>query len=134
MVPNAIVLGECVRAGGEPVSTTAGALYALVLHFSYAGARPCTASQATFARQLRLGTRQIRNLLRQLEDAGLIFIVHRGRGLANETVPLLLPLPERKSASDQVGNQSAAEEQSREKDGIEGEQSDGSDSSKRARA
>ena len=134
MVPNPVVRGDCVGANGEPISNTARALYALILYFSHSGKRPCIASQATFARHLRLSTRHVHNLLRELVEADLIVVRRQGRGLANETVPLLLPLPERKSASDQVGKQSAAEEQPGEKNGIEGEQSDGSDSSKRVRA
>jgi DNA-binding transcriptional ArsR family regulator len=108
MVPNAVLSGKILRPDGRKLSNSAIVLYALILDYSNAGQRLCTASEATLGRHLGVTDRQVRNLLRELKEANLIVVRREGRGITNIIRPLVLP--ERKSASGHNRNSASGEQ------------------------
>ena len=97
MVPNDVLRGKVRRADGTPLSLTERVLYGIILDYSNAGTRPCTASQETLARDLGRSTRTVHTAQQELAGAGVIRVQREGKGLTNTIWPLLLP--DRKPAS-----------------------------------
>ena len=88
-VPKSILRGEH-RTRRGPLTLSARVLYALILDFAGMEDRVCKASQMTLAGLLGLHDRQVRALINELCDAGVIERRRRGGGLSNVLIPLVL--------------------------------------------